>query len=459
MATYTPYTPNYNRMQAAVSAAQKQRAAVAGPPSPMMTSGVDMSEGVEQRARAMREMAGPQQPQMVNGVQRYNAPAAAQAPAAAPAQPMMPAAQPQQAAAPMMTAAPAQAQAPVNPLGGMDSRSLSSRGAQPTTGTPTPAQAMPTQAAPAQPGQAQAPVNPLGGMDSRSLSARGGPMGYSQQGVGTNNPNSYAVGQKRAPLGMRLLERQARRRDPRAIGQLASMEQQNSQNAAQMSMAQMREAGDAQRFGQQQQQQMTMFQQQQVGMQQRDATGFDQQKQILAMQGEQRANESAQEFQRRQQAASAERAAGSVVGAEAMQVPGGGFVPMVKKADGSMGMAGSYQKQPTSEMMSPPNIAAHIAEMQTQGIQATYGKSGFNYAPAKASKEDYHISSIPGPMITDPITRKQMAGPDIPVRVNKKTGQYTRLTEEQAANQPGAAAAAPDKPGWASWLDQQTQTN
>jgi hypothetical protein len=42
------------------------------------------------------------------------------------------------------------------------------------------------------------------------------------------------------------------------------MEQQNSQNAAQMSMAQMREAGDAQRFGQQQQQQMTMFQQQQA---------------------------------------------------------------------------------------------------------------------------------------------------------------------------------------------------
>jgi len=449
MATYTPYTPNYNRMQAAVSAAQNQRATVAGPPSPMMTSGVDMSQGVEQRARAMREMAGPQQPQMINGVQRYNAP-----PAAAPA-----AAQPQQAAAPMMTAAPAQAQAPVNPLGGMDARSLSARGAQPTTGTPTPAQAMPTQAAPAQPSQAQAPVNPLGGMDARSLSARGGPMGYSQQGVGTNNPNSYAVGQKRAPLGMRLLERQARRRDPRAIGQLASMEQQNTQNAAQMSMAQMREAGDAQRFGQHQQQQMTMFQQQQAGMQQRDATGFDQQKQILAMQSEQRANESAQDFQRRQTAEAAERAAGSVVGVQPMQMQGGGFVPMVKKADGSMGMAGSYQKQPTSEMMSPPNIAAHIAEMQTQGIQATYGKSGFNYAPA--SKEDYHISSIPGPMITDPITRKQMAGPDIPVRVNKKTGQYTRLTEEQAANQPGtaAAAAAPDKPGWASWLDQQTQTN
>lgn len=338
MATYTPYTPNYNRMQAAVSAAQNQRATVAGPPSPMMTSGVDMSQGVEQRARAMREMAGPQQPQMINGVQRYNAPPAA-APAAAPAQPMMPAAQPQQAAAPMMTAAPA---------------------------------------------QAQAPVNPLGGMDSRSLSARGGPMGYSQQGVGTNNPNSYAVGQKRAPLGMRLLERQARRRDPRAIGQLASMEQQNSQNAAQMSMAQMREAGDAQRFGQQQQQQMTMFQQQQAGMQQRDATGFDQQKQILAMQGEQRANENAQEFQRRQTAASAERAAGSVVGAEAMQVPGGGFVPMVKKADGTMAMAGGFMPERKPDTPLPAGLVPTGAEI-----------NGVRYGPPPAPKP-MRLTPIPG---------------------------------------------------------------
>lgn len=339
MATYTPYTPNYNRMQAAVTATQQQRATVAGPPSPMMTSGVDMSEGVEQRARNMREMAGPQQPQMINGVQRYNAPAAAQAPAAAPAQPMMPAAQPQQAAAPMMTAAPA---------------------------------------------QAQAPVNPLGGMDTRSLSARGGPMGYSQQGVGTNNPNSFAVGQKRAPLGMRLLERQARRRDPRAIGQLASMEQQSSQNAAQMGIAQMREAGDAQRFSQQQQQQMSMFQQQQAGMQQRDATGFDQQKQIMQMQAEQRANESAQEFQRRQTAEAAERAAGNVVGAEAMQVPGGGFVPMVKRADGSMAMAGGFMPERKPDAPLPPGLVAQgavrdgiqygPADKQTKAPSFTYEK-------------------------------------------------------------------------------------
>jgi len=74
----------------------------------------------------------------------------------------------------------------------------------------------------------RAPVNPLGGMDPRPLSSRGGPMAYSQQGVGTTNPNAYAVGQGRAPLGMRLLTRAARRRDPRAIIELARMEQQNA---------------------------------------------------------------------------------------------------------------------------------------------------------------------------------------------------------------------------------------
>lgn len=36
--------------------------------------------------------------------------------------------------------------------------------------------------------------NPFGGMDSRPLSERAGPMGYAPQGVGTNNPNAYAVG-------------------------------------------------------------------------------------------------------------------------------------------------------------------------------------------------------------------------------------------------------------------------
>jgi len=58
---------------------------------------------------------------------------------------------------------------------------------------PAPAMMQPAQAPLMRPA---APASPLGGMDSRPLSARGGagPMSYSPRGVGTNNPNAYAVG-------------------------------------------------------------------------------------------------------------------------------------------------------------------------------------------------------------------------------------------------------------------------
>jgi hypothetical protein len=134
-------------------------------------------------------------------------------------------------------------------------------------------------------------------------------MSYSQQGVGTNNPNAYAVGRDRAPVGMRMLERAARRRDPRAIMALAGMEQQNAMQGQQMTMQQMREARDAQRFDQSQQNAMTMFELQQQANQQRDATNFGQQQEMFRMQSEQRAGESALEFQRRQEAEAAQRAA------------------------------------------------------------------------------------------------------------------------------------------------------
>jgi hypothetical protein len=68
--------------------------------------------------------------------------------------------------------------------------------------------------------------SPLGGMNDGSLQMRGGPMSYNERGVGTNNPNAFRVGGPRLPTGMRLLDRAARHRDPRAISQLAGMEQQ-----------------------------------------------------------------------------------------------------------------------------------------------------------------------------------------------------------------------------------------
>lgn len=164
-------------------------------------------------------------------------------------------------------------------------------------------------------------------------------MNYSQQGVGTNNPNAYAVGQNRAPLGLRLLERAARRRDPRAILALASMEQQNAQQGQQLGLMQMREAADAARFNQQQQNQLTMFERQQLSMQERDASNFGQQKEIMQMQSEQRANESALEFQRRQEAEAAQREAeGDPTQVTTAPIPGTEYViPFAgKKAMGTL---------------------------------------------------------------------------------------------------------------------------
>lgn len=54
-------------------------------------------------------------------------------------------------------------------------------------------------------------------------------MTYSRQGESTNNPNSFKVGGNSKPTGMRLLERAARRRDPEAIRQLAMIESRTAQ--------------------------------------------------------------------------------------------------------------------------------------------------------------------------------------------------------------------------------------
>lgn len=182
--------PDYGAMQTAVAGVQQQRATVAGPPVPLSTRPVDMSEGVEQKARARREMAGPQQPQMINGVQRY---------------------------APKL---------PGSDIGGAPTDA-----ATPAAVTPTlPAAATPRMAPPLLGSNLTMPsASPLGGMDSRPLSERGpmrGPVG-----VGTTNPNAVPVGRGRRDVGTRTLERLARRGDVRAAGVLAGQTFQSQQTA------------------------------------------------------------------------------------------------------------------------------------------------------------------------------------------------------------------------------------
>lgn len=140
--------------------------------------GTGLPAGVESQAKqALSLDNGPQQPTMVNGAMQFQAPAK---PAAGPDPTIMNQALAQQ---------PAAAKAPPDVLSFLP--------------------------------KADAPFNPLGGMDPRPLSERGGPMNYSQRGVGTTNPNSFAVGSGRKSVGQRALERAARRGDSRAAAELA----------------------------------------------------------------------------------------------------------------------------------------------------------------------------------------------------------------------------------------------
>lgn len=252
-----------------------------------------MAPGVESRAKMqMNPDVGPMPPMMVNGSMQFQTPKPA-ASAAAPV--IMSAPRP----APMMMMAPAPASAP----------------------------------APAR------PVNPLGGMDPRGIAERGGPMSYSQRGVDTNNPNAYAVGRNRAPIGLRMLERAARRRDPRAIMALANMEQQTAAMTQQATLQNQQMSAEAARQDQARQDRLTMFGMEQQAAQQRDATNFDQQKEIFRMQSEQRAGESALEYQRRLEMEAAQRAAeGDPTQVTTKQIEGTNYViPFAgKKAMGTV---------------------------------------------------------------------------------------------------------------------------
>ena len=294
------------------------------------------------------ERQGTERPQMVPDFSYMARPGVAPAAAVNVSTMVGPAPTPY-AAGGMSPASPLGGMSPRSPLGGMSPRSLLGG------------------MSPRSPLGGMSPASPLGGMDTRGIAQRGGPMSYSQQGVGTNNPNAFAVGANRAPLGTRLLQRAARRRDPRAILALANMEQQNTQMGQQFGMMQMREAADAQRFDQQQQNQMTMFERQQQAMQQRDAVNFQQQQQMFDQETQRRAGESATEFKRRQEAEAAERAAQSVVGAEQLNMPGG-MVPIVRNADGTTRLAGSFM--PTRETV-PPLTPDDLAAARAMGGDVT----------------------------------------------------------------------------------------
>ena len=154
-------------MFSAVQAAQKQRSTVAGPPPPSMTSGVNVSAKM---------------PTQLNGVEM-------QAAGGKFARPMInTAASDRVAKLGMMMPAPTPT-LPGAEIGGVPADIL-------------PPASM-SQAPAASPLGGMAAASPLGGMSAAPLSSRGGPMGYSPQGVGTTNPNSFAVGRNNKDFAAR----------------------------------------------------------------------------------------------------------------------------------------------------------------------------------------------------------------------------------------------------------------
>lgn len=278
----------------------------------------------------------------------------------------------------------------------------------------------------------------LGGSDFEAL--QNGSFGHNSLA----NRAAVPVGRSANDIN-RIAEQQRRRGNFRPIMQLGMMDKQqqfyNGQNDKNFAQGQ-------QMWKQNQQAQAAQYQQQRADQgadYQRNQT--DQQKQDEARrqwdmtQHGIKTGEQAMENERKRQQDEMDRQAKMQFGLKPLQVPGT-QTPYFQDYNGSVHAGGAPAPLPPAI---PPGYAPKSVNV-----------NGTTYAPP-VDTTDYLIGRVPGPMMKDPVTGKDVPGPDIPVRINKKTGQYTRLTEEQAAGQGGAAApAAPDKPAWSSWLDEQT---
>ena len=242
----------------------------------------------------------------------------------------------------------------------------------------------------------QAPVNPLGGMDPRPLSARsGGPMNALSRGapagMGSMLGGPRPAGGRSANDPMRIAEQARRRGDPSLIMGLAQ-QQQGQQFQREMFGAQQNAMNerDQVNFGQG----LQMFGAQQAAMNERYAMNFQQQQRMFQQETARRAGESDLDWQRRREAEAADRAAGSVVGAEPMQMPGGGFVPMVTRADGRRDMAGGFVPGPKPEI---PLTADDIAAARAMGgdVRMQMGDATVSF-PGMTAPKPTRLTPLPG---------------------------------------------------------------
>lgn len=372
---------DYERMAAAVEQAQQTRATVAGPPNASAPFGLD---GVEKRAKdrlLSQQNQGPMEPMIVNGVRSFAAPAATSAPAA----PAVPAA----TAAPTITGA-----------------DLASYGI---------------------------PKNPLGGMSSAPLSTRGGPMSYSQKGVGTTNPNSYAVGQgSRRPT--RYLERAARHGDVGAAKALADIGIRTSEGQANRDAS--KAAADAefarelQFYGMKQQDQAAA-----------DQRRFNQSNELFNKETERRKGESEADWNRRMEETKRQEGRNKGFTVAPIDPNDASKGNAIMRGDGSLFNVLPGQK-PEPPPLTPGDLESYGKMFPGAAITGKLPNGAvIQRQPEEPAKP--FIREVPGPLIPHPtIPGMMMPGPQIPAQMFPD-GTYQVMTPKPAA------AAAPAAGGGA----------
>lgn len=319
---------------------------------------------------------------------------------------------------------------------------LGMNGPAPMTAAPPPASMM-MSANPQRP----APPSGMGGPFPPSMMAapmtpvnalsRGAPAGMGSM-LGGPRP----AGGRSANDPMRIAETARRQGDPRLIMGLAQ-QQQGQQFQREMFGAQQNAMNqrDAVNFDQG----LQMFGAQQNAMNQRDAMNFQQKQHMFQLETARRAGESALEWQRRRDLEAERRAAQSIVGGEQMKLDNG-FVPMVKRSDGTMSMAGGFM--PAKET-APPMTADDIAAARAMGgdVRMQMGDTQVSFPgqgpAAKSAKPNISwqtsedgMSKVPYESVTDP-----------------KTGQ-TVLRRVKIVDENGDGIDDRAASGWQSWAEQ-----
>lgn len=290
--------------------------------------------------------------------------------------------------------------------------------------------------------------NPLGGMDSRPLSERGsaGPMSYAPRGVGTNNPNAFAVGQNNKGFSRR-------------VGNEMSLPDTGMPMMPAANMA-----PDIRGL------MPTPAKPTPMQLPGRDEAFFDQMSQdAAAFSNEPTAAQPGMEIPQTPELFAMEGA--------------GGYVPMMRNPDGSTKAAGGFYPGPAPAPFSLPTLPAspeaqaqaiakqaqqQEAMFRSQGMVPTLPKqatdaAGRSYAPATSTAEQPFkglIRTEGGEETMDKATGKMIKTPVREYTVMQDaSGKLVKryIQDENGDGVPDAQAKEKSAPSWLDWLNSQAK--